>query len=822
MEDSQCTIAEVVLPLPLKKVLHYSIPLYLQGKTETGCCVLVPLGNRKLTGYVVGIRAASSLKNLRSIEQVLDPSPLFGPIDLRFFRWISSYYFYPLGKVIRTALPPGTQAKTFKRLALTPLGETALSQRLLTDPEHKLLHHFSALKSGMSSGGKIFTHPAQSTPLVASLVEKGLLALSQSLGPCTAKPRLETFLRIDEKVLATFGLEDLRALRRKAPRQFSLLKWLRKVGEASPAELTAHLGKAASCRKDLVRKGLLLVSRREVYRTPPVTPQEEAVDSLRLTPEQADALHAIASKIQARTYGAFLLHGVTGSGKTEVYLRAIEAALVAGRSALVLVPEISLTPQLLGRFKARFGDAIAQFHSRLSEGERFDEWRRIRNGEAMIVIGARSAIFAPLPSPGVIVVDEEHDSAYKQEDRLCYHARDLALVKGKLHGAVVILGSATPGIETYYNTRLGKITYLHLSRRVDNRPLPRIEVVDMRAEPPATIISRRLHAAIQTRWEHGEQTMLFLNRRGFSPFVICTECGYAFRCVNCDVSLVYHRSKKTLLCHYCNFAQPAPTLCPSCRGHKLEAFGYGTEKLEAEISRLFPSLKVARLDRDTTARKSALHKILEEFRQGKTELLIGTQMIALGHDLPRVTLVGIIAADLSLNLPDFRAAEKTFQILTQVAGRSGRGQIPGEVIVQTFNPTHPSIRLAVGQSFHTFFEEEISHRQELLYPPFHRMVNFRISGTNAARTRSYAKDLGRLCRGLLARDSAFHKNICILGPAEALWEKLKGTYRWQMVAKGPRHELLHRFTERVLNEVAPGIMVPGIRLMVDVDPVNLL
>lgn len=822
MGTSPCAIAEVVVPLPMKKVLHYCIPSSLQEATELGSRVLVPLGKRKVTGYVVGLVTASAREGLKSIEQVLDPSPLFGPVDLRFFRWIASYYFFPLGKVIKNALPPGTEAKTFTRLLLTPQGEVALAQHLLSKTEHDLLRRLSTDKSLASPRLKVSASPQHSAALVSSLLRKGFLAAAQTLRPCTVKPRVETFFRVNEEALSTLRLADLKALRRKAPRQFSLLKWLRRHGEASPADIAIRMGKSAAARKALERKSLLLASPREAYRKPLTDQQENPPDPLHLTPEQADALKTIVSKIQAGTYGAFLLHGVTGSGKTEVYLRAIEAALTQGRSALVMVPEISLTPQLLGRFKARFGDAIAQFHSRLSECERFDEWRRIRTGEAKIAIGARSAIFAPLAAPGVIVVDEEHDSAYKQEDRLCYNARDLALVKGKLHGAVVILGSATPGIETYHNTRLGKISYLHLSRRVDNRPLPQVEVVDMRAEPPGTIVSHPLQVAIQARWERGEQTMLFLNRRGFSPFIICTECGFTFRCLNCDVSLVYHRNKKALLCHYCNFSQPAPSACPACRGHEVEAFGYGTEKLEAEVTRLFPGLKIGRLDRDTTARKPALHQILRQFRRGETELLIGTQMIALGHDLPRVTLVGVIAADLSLNLPDFRAGERTFQILTQVAGRSGRGQMPGEVIVQTFNPTHPSVRLAVSQSFLSFFEEEVSHRQELHYPPFHRMVNFRISGTNPSRTRSYAKDLGRLSQGLLLRDRTFQKDIELLGPAEALWEKLKGTYRWQMVAKGPSHEVLHRFTENVLNEIAPKIMVPGIRLTLDVDPMSLL
>ncbi|MBW1679708.1 MAG: primosomal protein N', partial [Deltaproteobacteria bacterium] len=366
---------------------------------------------------------------------------------------------------------------------------------------------------------------------------------------------------------------------RRAPRQFQILKWLRKQGEMTQKSIFSHWGRVESTIKALEVKKLIVGFLQETYRKPLISEENGITPSpkLTLTSEQAGALNKIVSKVKEGRYAAFLLHGITGSGKTEVYLKAIEATMGTGRGAIVLIPEIALTPQFIARFKARFGDKIAQIHSGLSRGERFDEWRRIRNREVQIVIGARSAIFAPLKSPGIIVVDEEHDGAYKQDERICYNARDLALVKGKMHNAVVILGSATPTIETYHNTRIGKINYLHLSRRINNHPLPRVEVLDMRNEKPNVILSSRLKNSIRERWERGEQTLLFLNRRGFSPFVMCQECGYTFRCSNCNVSLVYHRNKRLLLCHYCNFCKPVPDSCPSCRGYKVKVFGFGTE-----------------------------------------------------------------------------------------------------------------------------------------------------------------------------------------------------------------------------------------------------
>ena len=816
-------VAEIALALPMNKNLDYQVPPSLEGSIKVGSRVLVPLGRKKITGYVIKLKTSSTIEGIKPIEALLDPFPLFTSFDLDFFKWIASYYFYPLGGVIKNALPPGLNVKTRRLFSLTSQGKRALSSETISEQEKHLLLHLA--NKNLVSLQTIRTSLKQEdlSSLISSFLQKGYVHMTEDQGSQGVKPKREKTFQINENTLSNYSLSDLKHLRRKAPRQFQILKWLRKQQKTPQKSVLSHWGgTVGSILKALETKKLVTSSFQEVYRKPLVSEGDDITSPPTLTSEQAAALKKITPKITRSSYAAFLLHGITGSGKTEVYLKAIEATIKTGRGAIVLVPELSLTPQLLARFKARFGNKIAQIHSGLSRGERFDEWRKIRNGEAQIVIGARSAIFAPLKSPGIIVVDEEHDSAYKQDDTLCYSARDLALVRGRMNGAVVILGSATPTLEAYHNTKIGKIAYLHLSCRIDNRPLPRVEVLDMRKEKPGALLSAQLKNALRERHQKGEQTMLFLNRRGFSSFVLCRACGYTFRCSNCNVSLVYHRDKRLLLCHYCNFLKPAPDICPQCRSGKIKTFGFGTEKLEAEVRRLFPELKVGRLDRDTTVKKGSLQRILGEFRRGETDVLIGTQMIAMGHDLPRVTLVGIIAADLSLNFPDFRAGERTFQLLTQVAGRSGRGRIPGEVIIQTYNPSHPSIQMAVTQDFLHFYDTEISLRKELDYPPFHRLVNFRMAGNSLSRTRDYATMLGELSLDLCEKDSSFRNAIEILGPAEAPWEKLKGKYRWQMLIKGRDHRVLHNFTEKVLLSLKPRIRVPGVRVTVDVDPINLL
>jgi len=816
-------IAEVVLALPLHKSLDYQVPLHLRDVVAVGSRVLVPLERRKVTGYVVAVKDSSDIEHIKPIEEVLDLLPLFGPSDLIFFKWISSYYFSPLGEVIKTALPSGINVKTNHYLSLTPQGKERLQDSTLSPTEKEILHGLAERhKIGLQTFKRALKNK-KAFPLLSSLIKTGLISLSQSPGSRIVKPKEEKFFRVNEDQVSQFSFSGLKQMLKKAPRQLQVLKLLRDQGDLSQKQISALRGIGPVVLKALEEKGLITSSFKEVYRAP-WEEEERGIDSsFELTAEQTGAVNKIVSTIKKQQYAPFLLHGVTGSGKTEVYLRTIRATLESGRGALVLVPEIALTPQLIARFKARFGNQIAQLHSGLSQGERFDEWRRILKGEARIVIGARSAIFAPLPSLGIIVVDEEHDTAYKQEDRVLYNARDMALVKAKMNNAVVVLGSATPAIETYYNTRIGKINYLHLAQRINSRPLPQVEVIDMRKEEPGVMLSSRLKEAIKERWGRGEQTVLFLNRRGFSPFVICRECGFTARCPNCTVSLVFHQEKQLLLCHYCNFSQPAPERCPLCQGHKIGVFGFGTEKLEAEVRRLFQDLRVGRLDRDTTTKKNALHQILGQFRKGETELLIGTQIVAKGHDIPGVTLVGVIAADHSLNFPDFRAGERTFQLLTQVAGRCGRGQSPGAVIIQTHNPEHPSIRLARGQDFSPFYEQEVAQRDELQYPPFHRMVNFRIKGNSLSRTLEGTSRLGKLSQELKKKEKIFKDaTIDILGPVEAPREKLKGKYRFQMLIKGPDYRVLHSFIERIITKILPHLKIPGVKITVDVDPIDLL
>ena len=815
-------IAEVVPALPLRKILDYLVPPHLFDVIAVGSRVLIPLEKRKVTGYVVAVKDSSDIEKIKPIEEALDLLPLFGPSDLIFFKWISSYYFSPLGEVIKTALPSGINVKTNHYLFLTLQGKERLQDSTLSQAEKEILSGLAEIPKISLQTFKKRLKDKKSLSLLTLLVQKGLISLCQSLSSQIVTPREEKFFRINEDQVSQFSFSGLKQMLKKAPRQLQVLKLLREQGELSQKQISDLRGTGSVVLKALEEKGLITSSFKEVYRAPWAEKNQDTDPYFELTAEQNEAVKKIVIAIKKRQYAPFLLHGVTGSGKTEIYLRAIKATLEAGRGALVLVPEISLTPQLIGRFKSRFGNQIAQLHSGLSQGERFDEWRRILKGEARIVIGARSAIFAPLPLLGIIVVDEEHDTAYKQEDRVLYNARDMALVKAKMHNAVVVLGSATPAIETFYNTKIGKINYLHLSQRIESRPLPQGEIIDMRKEEPGVILSSRLKEAIKGRWGRGEQTVLFLNRRGFSPFVICRECGFTARCPNCSVSLVFHQKKRLLLCHYCNFSQPAPERCPQCQGQKIGVFGFGTERLEDEVRRLFQDLKVGRLDRDTTIKKNSLQQILTQFKKGETELLIGTQIVAKGHDIPGVTLVGVIAADHSLNFTDFRAGERTFQLLTQVAGRCGRGQNPGEVIIQTYNPDHPSIKLAMNQDFFPFYEQEVSQRDELKYPPFHRMVNFRIKGNSLTRTLDGATRLGKLSQELKNKEKFFKNAVEILGPVESPREKLKGKFRFQMLIKGPDYRVLHSFTDRVITRLLPLLNLPGVKISVDVDPVDLL
>jgi primosomal protein N' (replication factor Y) len=549
--------------------------------------------------------------------------------------------------------------------------------------------------------------------------------------------------------------------------------------------------------------------------TAPPVDTTEANKPFSLTTDQLGALYAVE---KAEGFSTVLLHGVTGSGKTEIYIQSAEYALSRGKRCLVLVPEIGLTPQLTERFAARFPGRVAVLHSSLTRKQRIEEWLRIFHGHAPVVIGTRSAVFAPLENLGLVVVDEEHESTYKQEETPRYHARDTAIVRARAVGATVVLGSATPSMESFRNAEAKKFDYVHLTSRVEDRPLPEVEIVNMReeyaAEGKQTVFSRRLLQAIAERLDRHEQTMVLLNRRGFAAFLLCRHCGFTFECTSCSVSMTYHRSIDRLLCHYCGLAKRPPKLCPSCKSEYIHYVGEGTERIESDLRDLFEGARIGRIDRDTMKHVRDFERVLGGFRNGEIDILVGTQMIAKGHDFPNVTLVGVLAADAALGLPDFRAAEKTFQLLTQVAGRSGRGEQPGEVIIQSYVPEHYTFQLAVTQRFEDFYAKESRYRKAMFYPPFAALAGIVVTDRDKERAASQARAVSDFL------DSVRNDSVRILGPAPAPLERVKRLHRYQLLIKAASRGSLHRVLSALRNHL-DGRKIGGTRVHVDVDPVSL-
>ncbi len=560
-------------------------------------------------------------------------------------------------------------------------------------------------------------------------------------------------------------------------------------------------------------------------RHPSIEEEYEPTENFKPTHEQDAALKSIRESISKGKNDVYLLHGITGSGKTEVYMQSIESALKMGKSAIVLVPEISLTPQAIERFKSRFGGVVAVLHSRLLESERFLEWKKLKEGAANIAVGARSAIFAPVKNLGLIVIDEEHETSYKQDDAPRYNARDVAIERARISGAAVILGSATPSIESFQKGVSGEYKLLKITERIEKRALPKVDIIDMRQElidsREAKIFSRALeHAISQVLNRHG-QAMLFLNRRGFSTFINCKKCGYVVTCKYCNVSMTYHFDTKKLNCHYCNYQVDPPQKCPKCKGGDIRYFGIGTQKIESEVARLFPAANIARMDTDATSKRGSHRQILTEFKKHKIDILIGTQMIAKGHDFPRVTLVGVVSADTALNLPDFRAGERTFNLLTQVAGRAGRGSEPGRVIVQTFSPNHYAIQKSIEHDYVGFFNEEIKFRKELNYPPFTHIVEIKLRGRKEERVIKAAKDLAAVLNLFIAAQvlsEAKEQPVEMVGPAPEFISKIKGQFRWNLLLKGEDPAAICGFIDKALDNLKGK---SGLIITVDVDPMGL-
>ncbi len=812
----------------LDRPFTYRVPPHLRDEVRTGSVVLVPLLSTLQVGYVLGFREAPGLPRIRDLEAVVHEPPIFDDDLVRLCVWISRRYLSSLAQAIRLVVPPGRARRVAEMLSLSAPAEEILARIPPRASRRKEVVQALALAEREIQldelkellGGKV---PSQA---LKSLVESGDVTRRYVL----LRPKASR-VKVRVVELAPPGKEALEEPEkaRKWQARLRLLRALREHGGVLTfAELKHLAGASAAVLKGAEEAGWVRVRLEERLRDPFAERSFPPVEAHALNRDQEAALRAINEGLE-RGGGAFLLQGVTGSGKTEVYLHAIENALRAGKTALVLVPEIALTPQMVQRFKGRLGEEVAVLHSRLGLGERYDQWRGIREGRYRVVIGARSALFAPLPDLGLIVIDEEHENTYKESSPPRYHARDVARERARLCGAVLVLGSATPSLESHHAAREGESGLLRLPSRVDDRPLPKVEVVDMRElveRGELTVISPRLLNALGHIYHAGEQAILFLNRRGFARFLQCHRCGHIFRCRNCSVSLCYHAGEPQLLCHHCNWTLRPPFRCPDCGNQVHRYAGIGTERVEQELRRLLPPLRCLRMDADTTVRKDAHWDILEDFKRGRAHVLLGTQMIAKGLDIPNVTLVGVINADTSLAFPDFRAGERTFQLLTQVSGRAGRGTVPGRVIIQTFSPHHYAIRAAADGDQEAFYRRELSFRREAQYPPFSRLLNMVITAREETLARSVAGSLADVLG-----ERAKRRGAVLLGPAPAPLSRLKGRYRYHLTLKaasldGWEEELQGVFAsfESMRKSLCrrEGLGPQDISLAVDVDPVTML
>src|ERR1022692_1595485 len=807
MPEGSYLYCDVSLPVPMDQPFTYALPETLRHRVQAGCRLVVPFGSRKMTGVILRCHDDPPAMATREALRLVDAVPVLDSELLGLGRWIAGYYCAPLGDVLRGMLPLAAEMRHGKIWSLTDSGRDAARQLLLDaapdDPVAQILHMLE--KRPLSQA-----YLAKALPLadkaMRSLERKGFIVVEHV--EMARNPLRAPSERLRVELLGETGDAKLNKPEREL-RAFLELH----PGSHNLKELEDTVRNASLAARSLGRKGLVTLK-----------PETVAVKSgpirARHTPNAAQqvACDEIASSIRAHRFQTFLLHGVTGSGKTEVYLNAIEVAVAEGRGALLLVPEIALTPAMAGQFFGRFGDRVAILHSAFTDLERSEQWRRIRSGAASVVVGTRSGVFAPVRNLGLIVVDEEHDGSYKQEENPRYNGRDVAIVRAQGAGACVVLGSATPSLESRYNAEKGKYTLLELPGRIESRPMPLVELIDMRQEFLETrkqeTFSRKLIEALGQRVESGEQTIVLLNRRGFSSFVACRACGERVQCINCSLTLTYHKRDRRLLCHYCGYAEKVPSQCPKCASEHIYFLGIGSERVEEELHRAFPAARIARLDRDTVTGKRQYETILQDFREGSYDMLVGTQMIAKGHDIPNVTLVGVVAADMGLGMPDFRAAERTFQLLTQVAGRAGRGSLPGIVLVQTINPDHYAVRLAAAQDYQGFYEKELNFRRMMHSPPFSAMANVLVRSEKKEMAMRMSTELGYLL-------NPPPEKLRVMGPAEAPVPRLKNEYRYQFLIKAVNraalNELLHRVRHFALDR-----KWGATALVIDVDPMTLM
>ncbi|GAA0331404.1 primosomal protein N' [Bacillus carboniphilus] len=802
-------VAKVIVDVPAGQIDHsfdYLIPQEWEDIIVPGIRVIVPFGPRKIQGIVVDtyMKTEETEFKLKAIDEPMDVTPVLTPELLQLANQLSEETLCFHIAALQVMLPAAMKAKYKKKVVLK-------SEPI--PPEFLPL---------FQKGNIVSWEKAMELNLVPTLQRKARAKEIdfEIIYEVKEKNRKKVIkhvcLNIDRKMVDN----EIDKLPPQAGKQKELLEILKNQQESIPIpELTKDYGISTATIRSLADKGIVKHLDVEVYRNPFEHKEFKRTEPLPLTAEQQKAIIPILKSVEEQSYESFLLYGVTGSGKTEVYLQTIQEVLKKGQEAIVLVPEISLTPQMVDRFKGRFGDQVAVLHSGLSIGEKYDEWRKIHRKEVKVVVGARSAIFAPFENLGVIIIDEEHESSYKQEENPKYHARDVAKLRGAYHQCPVILGSATPSLESFARAQKGVYTLLELSRRMNDRDLPSVEIVDMREELRSgnrSMFSTKLVELLQNRMEKKEQSVLFLNKRGYSSFVMCRDCGYVMNCPNCDLSMTYHRASSEMKCHYCDYRALVPTTCPECTSTYIRYFGTGTQKVEEEIARLFPEARVIRMDVDTTGRKGAHEKLLSAFERGEADILLGTQMIAKGLDFPNITLVGVLSADTMLHLPDFRASEKTFQLLTQVSGRAGRHEKPGEVVIQTYTPEHYSIELSGSQDYLAFYQKEMITRKQFQYPPFYYLTLINISHEEVMKAASIAENITSYLEKNLSSSSI------ILGPVASPIARINNRYRYQCLVKYKREPELTKHLKKIVHQFQEDKRNNGVYVSVDVQPYVLM
>jgi primosomal protein N' (replication factor Y) (superfamily II helicase) len=803
-------VAAVIVDVPTMqtdKEFDYLIPDEWVGKIVPGMRVIVPFGPRKVQGVVVRLKPTSTVKNLKKISEPMDLSPVLNKELLQLGEWLTEHTLCFKISAYQAMLPAAMKAKYEKKLVL--VNREGINQLPVE------------LQQWFNDRTEISWKEADQRNWLSTLQTAVSIGTFEVVYDVKDKARK----KIEKHYLLSHPTDELKRIMdtfsKHAKKQREVLEFLLKSPETSwtMKELTTACQTSTSVVQELVKKGILQEKEVEVYRDPYQHHSFEKTYPLPLTDQQQKAISPILSSIENGDHRTYLLYGVTGSGKTEIYLQAIQRVLEQGKEAIVLVPEISLTPQMVHRFKGRFGDDVAVLHSGLSIGEKYDEWRKVQRKEVKVVVGARSAIFAPFENIGIIIIDEEHETSYKQEENPRYHARDVAIYRGKFHGCPVVLGSATPSLESFARAQKNVYHLLTLSKRMNDRSLPDVSIVDMREElrkGNRSMFSTLLFEKLQDRLEKGQQTVLFLNRRGYSSFVMCRDCGSVMQCPHCDISLTYHRVTNQLKCHYCGFETTVPGVCPECGSEHIRYFGTGTQKVEEELGKLLPHARVIRMDVDTTSRKGAHERLLSQFQEGKADILLGTQMIAKGLDFPNITLVGVLSADTMLHLPDFRASEKTFQLLTQVSGRAGRHELQGEVVIQTYTPEHYSIELAGEQNYNDFYQKEMVMRKMGRYPPFYYLALIHVIHEDLMKVISVCEKITSYMKTQLSEEAI------ILGPTVSPIPRINDRYRYQCLIKYKREPRLIPALKKILDFYMKERNSENVYVSVDLHPYMMM